>query len=51
MINFSGIVGYWNDTMKGVLNGSDTRPLQTIFDELNARTQKDMDSAGAGLNL
>jgi multiple sugar transport system substrate-binding protein len=51
MINFMGILGYWGDTMKGVLAGTDTRPLQTVFDELNARTQKDMDAAGAGLDI
>jgi|GEM_PF-2360474 len=51
MINFMGILGYWGDTMKAVLNGSDTRPLKEVFEELNTRTQKDMDAAGAGLNI
>lgn len=51
MINFMGILGYWGDTMKAVFNGSDTRPLQTVLDELNSRTQKDMDASGAGLDI
>lgn len=51
MINFMGIMGYWGDTMKNVLNGTDKRPMKEVMTELNTRTQKDMDAAGAGLNL
>lgn len=50
-INFMGIQGYWNDTWNAVLLGQDTRPLQEVQDELNERTQKDMDAASAGLDL
>lgn len=51
LINFSGIQGYWNDTFKNIMNGSDKRPIKEIMTELNGRTQKDMDAAGAGLTL
>jgi ABC-type glycerol-3-phosphate transport system substrate-binding protein len=50
-INFMGIIGYWYDTWNAVLKGEDTRSLDQVQQELQERTQRDLDAAAAGLDL
>ena len=45
VLNPYPIFGYMNDTFAQVWSGSDTRPIQTVMDELNERVQADLDAS------
>lgn len=49
VVNPYSIYGYFDDTMNQVFNGSDSRPVQQVMDQLTARAQKDMDAAAKTL--